>query len=80
VGSVCNCNDVANGGPGSDASHASQTHAQSAAKRVLNDQVTPLTKYNRTSAILLGWEPEYCDTGVASEVSSHADSCSKATY
>jgi hypothetical protein len=32
-------------------------------------QAAPTTKYDKTAVLLLGWEPAYCDTGVAPEVS-----------
>ena len=76
LGSACECSDMTSGGIASDASHASQAHASSAMKRVLGNQATSPTKYVKTSAILLGWEPEYCDTGAAIEVSTHIQTLS----
>jgi hypothetical protein len=65
--------DVASGGSAAEshASHASDVHVSTTTTGSLSDSSTQPTKYDKTAVILLGWKPEYCDTGVAPEVSSH---------
>jgi hypothetical protein len=52
------------------ASRASDLHVSSTAESVSGEHMRP-EKYDKTAVILIGWEKEFCDTGVAPEVSSH---------
>jgi hypothetical protein len=65
---VKHCDGIAAGVAGLDASRMSQVHARSAWEQEMGDVATAPIKYERASALLLGWEPDSCDTGVAGEV------------
>lgn len=80
MGSACNCNGVAGENAASHASRASDAHMPSATKRAFSKPGNSPTRYDQTAAILLGWERDYCDTGVAPEVSSHERLRSTDTY
>jgi hypothetical protein len=69
--SACNCDGVARENAASHASRASDAHMPSATKRASSNLANSRTRYEKTAAILLGWEPDCCDTGVAPEVSFH---------
>lgn len=68
MGSACNCNGVASEYAASHASRASDAHMPSATKRASSNPAKSPTSYDKTAAILLGWESGYCDTGVEPEV------------
>jgi len=80
MGSTCNYTGVASEYAASHASRASEVHMPSATKRAFSKPVTLPTRYDKTAAILLGWEPDCCDTGVAPEVSFHVHLRSAGTY
>lgn len=71
---VKHCDGIAAGVAGLDASRMSQVHARSAWEQEMGDMATAPIKYERASALLLGWEPDSCDTGVAGEVKAHWES------
>lgn len=56
------------------------SQARNPVDEYLNNQALENSKYHRTAAILLGWEPEYCDTGVAPEVSARMQALPELTF
>lgn len=80
MGSACNCNGVASEDATSPASRASEVHMPSATKPAFNKPAQPPARYDKTAVVLLGWEPDYCDTGVAPEVSFNGQSRSTDAY
>jgi hypothetical protein len=53
--------------PGGDARHMSQADARSLWQQEMVQAKAPV-RYDKTSALLLGWEPNSDDFGVAEEV------------
>jgi hypothetical protein len=76
---VKHLDDMAAGVAGLDASRMSQVHARLAWEQEMGDVATTPIKYERVSALLLGWEPDSCDTGVAEEVKAYQGSLLQTT-